>query len=123
MRFEIVVNAVKRAKRYTDNAEFSAMDATRSDWDYLCQVFSAVIDAGAITLNVPDTVGYAVPDEFGKLIYYIAMYQIFQKQLSAFTVIMILVWLLQIRLQRSGNGARQIECTINGIGERAGNAL
>jgi 2-isopropylmalate synthase len=53
--------AVKRAKSYTDNVEFSAMDATRSDWDYLCRVIEAAIDAGATTVNIPDTVGYAVP--------------------------------------------------------------
>jgi len=120
---EIAVNAVKRAKKYTDNVEFSAMDATRSDWDYLCQVFSAVIDAGAITLNVPDTVGYAVPDEFGKLIHYI------KTNVTNISKAIISVHChndLGLAVANSiaaiRNGARQIECTINGIGERAGNA-
>ncbi len=67
----IAVAAVKRARKYTDNVEFSAMDATRSDWDYLCKVVAEVIDAGATTVNIPDTVGYAVPHEFGELSAYI----------------------------------------------------
>ena len=62
---------MKRAKSHTPNVEFSAMDATRSDWDYLCKVFAEVIEAGATTINVPDTVGYTVPEEFGELIRYI----------------------------------------------------
>ncbi len=64
-------DAVKRAARYASNVEFSAMDATRSDWDYLCRVFAIAIDAGATTINVPDTVGYTVPDEFAALIRYV----------------------------------------------------
>lgn len=120
---DLAVNAVKRAKKYTDNVEFSAMDATRSDWDYLCKVFTAVIDAGAITLNVPDTVGYAVPDEFGKLIRYI------KKNVPNISKAIISVHChndLGLAVANSiaaiQNGARQVECTINGIGERAGNA-
>jgi len=120
---EIAVNAVKRAKRYTDNVEFSAMDATRSDWDYLCQVFSAVIDAGAITLNVPDTVGYAVPDEFGKLIYYIKTnVPNISKAIISVHCHNDLGLAVANSIAAIRNGARQIECTINGIGERAGNA-
>ncbi|MBP8697763.1 MAG: 2-isopropylmalate synthase [Syntrophorhabdaceae bacterium] len=120
---KIAVGAVKRAKKYTDNVEFSAMDATRSDWDYLCRVFSEVIDAGAITINVPDTVGYTVPEEFGRLIRYI------KENVPNISKAVISVHChndLGLAVANSiaaiQNGARQIECTINGIGERAGNA-
>ena len=120
---KIAVSAVKRAKKYTDNVEFSAMDATRSDWDYLCKVFSEVIDAGAITINVPDTVGYTVPEEFGRLIRYI------KENVPNISKAVISVHChndLGLAVANSiaaiQNGARQIECTINGIGERAGNA-
>ena len=120
---KIAVNAVKRAKKYTTNVEFSAMDATRSDWDYLCQVFAGVIDAGAITINVPDTVGYAIPEEFGKLIRYI------KDNVPNISHAIISVHChndLGLAVANSiaaiQNGARQVECTINGIGERAGNA-
>ena len=120
---KLAVKAVKRAKKYTDNVEFSAMDATRSDWDYLCKVFAAVIEAGATTLNVPDTVGYTVPDEFGNLIHYI------KTNVSNISKAIISVHChndLGLAVANSiaaiRNGARQVECTINGIGERAGNA-
>lgn len=120
---ELAVNAVKRAKKYTDNVEFSAMDATRSDWDYLCKVFTAVIDAGAITLNVPDTVGYAVPDEFGKLIHYIKTnVRNISKAVISVHCHNDLGLAVANSIAAIRNGARQIECTINGIGERAGNA-
>ena len=68
---DMAAAAVKRAKSYTEDVEFSAMDATRSDRDYLCQILDAAIEAGATTLNVPDTVGYTIPDEFADLIRYI----------------------------------------------------
>ncbi len=120
---KIAVSAVKRAKKYTDNVEFSAMDATRSDWDYLCKVFSEVIDAGAVTINVPDTVGYTVPEEFGRLIRYI------REHVPNISNAVISVHChndLGLAVANSiaaiQNGARQVECTINGIGERAGNA-
>lgn len=119
----IAVAAVKRAKKYTDNVEFSAMDATRSDWDYLCKVVAEVIDAGATTVNIPDTVGYAVPHEFGELISYI------RKTVPNIDKAVISVHChndLGLAVANSiaaiHNGARQVECTINGIGERAGNA-
>lgn len=120
---KIAVNAVKRAKRYTDNVEFSAMDATRSDWDYLCRVFAEVIDAGAVTINVPDTVGYAVPDEFGRLIKYIVEHvpNISQAIISVHCH-NDLGLAVANSIAAIQNGARQVECTINGIGERAGNA-
>ena len=69
---EQAVRAVKRARQYTDNVEFSPEDAGRSEIDFLCRVLEAVIDAGARTVNIPDTVGYAMPNEFGELITYLA---------------------------------------------------
>jgi 2-isopropylmalate synthase len=120
---KIAVESVKRAKKYTDNVEFSAMDATRSDWDYLCRVLAETIDAGATTVNVPDTVGYAIPDEFGELIRYIManVPNISQAVVSVHCHndlgLAVANSVAAIR-----NGARQVECTINGIGERAGNA-
>ncbi|HOJ42554.1 MAG TPA: 2-isopropylmalate synthase [Syntrophorhabdaceae bacterium] len=120
---KIAVAAVKRAKSYTDNVEFSAMDATRSDWDYLCKVFAEVIDAGAVIINVPDTVGYAVPEEFGRLIKYITEHvpNISQAIISVHCH-NDLGLAVANSIAAIQNGARQIECTINGIGERAGNA-
>lgn len=120
---KLAVGAVKRAKKYTKNVEFSAMDATRSDWDYLCQVFAAVIEAGAVTINVPDTVGYAIPDEFGRLIKYIRSNV---PNIAKATISVHCHNDLGLAVANSiaaiQNGARQVECTINGIGERAGNA-
>jgi 2-isopropylmalate synthase len=120
---KIAVSSVKRAKKHTKNVEFSAMDATRSDWDYLCKVLAEVIDAGATTVNIPDTVGYAVPHEFGELIAYI------RKNVPNIDRAVISVHChndLGLATANSiaaiHNGARQVECTINGIGERAGNA-
>jgi 2-isopropylmalate synthase len=118
----MTVAAVRRAKSYTDNVEFSAMDATRSDWDYLCRVVEAAIDAGATTVNIPDTVGYAVPSEFGALIAYL------KENVRAIDRAVISVHChndlglaTANAIAAVQNGARQIECTINGIGERAGN--
>ncbi len=117
------VAAVKRAKKHTEVVEFSAMDATRSDRDYLCRVFSEVIDAGATTINVPDTVGYSVPDEFGDLIRYLV-----EKVPNIKDAVISVHCHNDLGLAVSNslaalvNGARQVECTINGIGERAGNA-
>jgi len=120
---KIAVNAVKRAKRYTPNVEFSAMDATRSDWDYLCKVFAEAIDAGATTINVPDTVGYAVPAEFGELIRYIRDHvpNISQAIISVHCH-NDLGLAVANSIEAIRQGARQVECTVNGIGERAGNA-
>jgi 2-isopropylmalate synthase len=125
-REEVIVIAeesVRRAAGYTPNVEFSAMDATRSDWDYLCRVYEKVIAAGATTINVPDTVGYTVPDEFGKLIQYIV------KNVANISKAVISVHChndLGLAVANSvaaiRAGARQVECTINGIGERSGNA-
>jgi len=120
---ERAVAAVKQARTYTDDVEFSPEDAGRSDLGFLCRIIEAAIDAGAGTVNIPDTVGYNVPEQFGNLI----------KELRA-------------RIPNAGDavfsahchndlglavanslaavmaGARQVECTINGLGERAGNA-
>ena len=120
---EMAIRAVKRAKGYTPNVEFSAMDATRSDREYLATVIEAAIHAGATTVNIPDTVGYAIPSEFGKLIKYLkekvknsdrAVFSIHCHNDLGLAVANSLAAVL--------NGARQVECTINGIGERAGNA-
>ncbi len=120
---ELAAESVKRARGYTSNVEFSAMDATRSDWDYLCRVFTVAIDAGASTINVPDTVGYAVPDEFGSLIRYITEHV---PNISRAVISVHCHNDLGLAVANSiaavRNGARQVECTINGIGERSGNA-
>jgi 2-isopropylmalate synthase len=120
---KIAVKAVQRAKKHTQNVEFSAMDATRSDRDYLCKMFAEVIDAGAVTINVPDTVGYAIPEEFGALIAYIRKHV---PNIAQATISVHCHNDLGLAVANSvaavANGARQVECTINGIGERAGNA-
>ncbi len=120
---DAAVRAVARARSYTADVEFSAEDATRSDPDFLCRVVEAVIDAGATTVNLPDTVGYSTPDETA----------------AFFTMVMTRVpnasravlsahchddlgLAVANTLAAIGAGVRQVECTINGIGERAGNA-
>lgn len=116
------IAAVKMARAYTDNVEFSPMDATRSDKDYLVQMVSAVIDAGAVTVNIPDTVGYTIPEEFGNLIAYLFTHvknmgdTIISAHCHNDLGLAVANSLAAIR-----SGARQVECTINGIGERAGN--
>jgi len=116
------VAAVKLAHTYTKNVEFSAMDATRTDRDYLVDMVSAVIDAGAKTVNIPDTVGYAIPDEYGNLIAYLLAHV---KNMGSTSISVHCHNDLGLAVANSlaavKNGARQIECTINGIGERAGN--
>ncbi len=119
----LAVDAVKYAKRFCDAVEFSAMDATRSDWDYLCQVLEATIKAGATVVNVPDTVGYVQPDEFGALIGYV------RDHVRGIEKVTLSVHCHDDLGQAAANslraiqcGARQVECTINGVGERAGNA-
>lgn len=120
---EAAVRAVKKARQYTDDVEFSAEDATRSDWDYLCKVVEEVIKAGATTVNIPDTVGYTIPQEYGELIQYLrnkvpnidkAVISVHCHNDLGLAVANSLTAIL--------NGAGQVECTINGIGERAGNA-
>lgn len=120
---DAAVKAVERAKAYTPDVEFSAEDATRSDVDYLCKIFEVVIDAGATTINVPDTVGYAVPEEFGSLIRHIReTVPNIDKAAISVHCHNDLGLAVANTLAAINNGARKVECTINGIGERAGNA-
>jgi len=120
---ERAVWAVKFARQFTDDVEFSAEDAVRSDMDFLCRVFEAAIDAGASTINVPDTVGYSIPHAWGERIR-----SLIERVPNSDKV----VWSTHCHndlglavansLSAVMNGARQVECTINGLGERAGNA-
>lgn len=119
---EMAVKAVKHACKYTENVEFSTEDAARTDRDFICEVIEAAIDAGATTINVPDTVGYSNPWEFGALIEHI-MEVVPNIDLAILSVHCHndLGMAVPNSLAAVLNGARQIECTINGIGERAGN--
>lgn len=120
---EQAIHAIKRARQFTDNVEFSAEDAGRSEIDFLCRVFEAAIEAGATTLNVPDTVGYAMPHQFGELIHTLRE-RIPNADKAVFSVHCHndLGLAVANSLAAVENGARQVECTINGLGERAGNA-
>jgi len=119
---ELATASVKHAAGYTSNVEFSAEDATRSDLDFVCEVFEAVIQAGATTLNFPDTTGYALPDEFGtKIRYLIENIPSIHKAVLSVHCHNDLGLAVANSLVAVQNGARQIECTINGLGERAGN--
>ena len=120
---EQAVRAVKRARQYTDNVEFSPEDAGRSETDFLCRVLEAVIAAGATTVNIPDTVGYNLPHQFGELVRTL-IERVPNSDKAVFSVhchndlgLAVGNSLLAVL-----NGARQVECTINGLGERAGNA-
>ncbi len=114
---------VARAKQYTDDIEFSPMDASRTEPGYLYQILEGVIEAGATTVNIPDTVGYAIPSEFGQLIKGICQNvpNINQAVISVHCH-NDLGLAVANSLEAVKQGARQVECTINGIGERAGNA-
>ncbi|HVW08633.1 MAG TPA: 2-isopropylmalate synthase [Bryobacteraceae bacterium] len=117
---DAAVSAVELARTYVDDVEFSAEDGARTDPDYLEQVSRAVVAAGARTVNIPDTVGYSTPDEYGDLIGRIV------KALGDTAVVSVhchddLGLAVANSLAAVKAGARQIECTINGIGERAGN--
>jgi 2-isopropylmalate synthase len=120
---EMAVAAVRRARTFTDDVEFSAEDATRSDVDFLCKVVEATIDAGATTINLPDTVGYSTPDEIGAFFRSVigrvpnADKAIFSAHCHDDLGLAVANTLAAINA-----GVRQVECTINGIGERAGNA-
>jgi 2-isopropylmalate synthase len=120
---EQAVKAVKLAGKYTDNIEFSPEDAGRSESDFLCQIIEAVIDAGATTINIPDTVGYNIPHQFGFLIKTL-LESIPNADKAIFSVHCHNDLGLAVGNSLSAvlNGARQVECTINGLGERAGNA-
>jgi len=120
--FELAVASVKHAASYTSNIEFSAEDASRSDLDFVCTVFEAVIEAGATTLNFPDTTGYALPDEFGEKIRYLTEHiPNIHKAILSVHCHNDLGLAVANSLAAINNGARQVECTINGLGERAGN--
>jgi len=120
---KLAVRAVKRARNYCDDVEFSPEDAARTSLDYMCDVVKAVIDAGATTINIPDTVGYSEPWEFGKRISYL-----FEKVPEAKNVVVSvhchndLGNAVANSLAAIAAGATQVEGCINGIGERAGNA-
>ena len=120
---ENAVKAVKRAGKYTDNIEFSPEDAGRSEFDFLCRVIEAVINAGATTINIPDTVGYNLPQYFGELVGKL-IENIPNSDKAVFSVHCHNDLGLAVgnSLAAVLNGARQVECTINGLGERAGNA-
>src|SRR5216117_3275394 len=119
---DAAVWAVRRAKQHLDYVEFSAEDASRSDAAYLVEIFGAVIDAGARTINVPDTTGYALPEEYG------ALFRMLGERVPGGDRV---IWSAHCHndlgmavansLAAVQNGARQVECTVNGIGERAGN--
>lgn len=119
---ERAVYAVKKARQYTDNVEFSPEDAGRSEPEFLCRVIEAVIDAGARTINIPDTVGYNIPEQFGALFkYLIGNIPNSDKAIFSAHCHNDLGLAVANSLAAAVNGARQIECTINGLGERAGN--
>ncbi len=120
---ERAVWAVKRARQYTDDVEFSPEDAGRSETDFLCRVLEAVIAAGATTVNIPDTVGYNLPHQFGALIKTLRE-RVPNSDKAVFSVHCHNDLGLAVANSLSAvlNGARQVECTINGLGERAGNA-
>ncbi|HEY6952259.1 MAG TPA: 2-isopropylmalate synthase [Bacteroidota bacterium] len=117
------VAAVKLARSFCDEVEFSCEDASRSNIDFLVEIVSAAIDAGATIINLPDTVGYAVPEEYG------AMFRVVREKVSGIQNVFLSAHChndfglaVANSIAAIRNGARQVECTINGIGERAGNA-
>jgi 2-isopropylmalate synthase len=120
---EMTRAAVQQARSYAEDVEFSAEDATRSDIDYLCEVLDVAVDAGASVLNVPDTVGYTTPSEYAHLVQ-----QVSKRVVRDRDVIISVHCHNDLGLAVANSlaaieaGARQIECTVNGIGERAGNA-
>lgn len=125
-RDEILVmaeEAVRLAKKYTPDVEFSPEDATRSEFEFLCKVIQVALESGATVINIPDTVGYALPEEFGQLIRELRSTV---KGLDEVTLSVHchndLGLAVANSLEAVINGANQVECTINGIGERAGNA-
>jgi len=120
---QMCVDAVRYAKKYCEDVEYSTEDASRTDFEYLCRVIEAAIKAGATVINVPDTVGYAIPEEYGETI------RKLREKVPALDKIILSVHChndLGLAVSNSlaaiRNGADQVECTINGVGERAGNA-
>ena len=120
---EQAIQAVKLARQHTDDVEFSAEDAGRSDMDFLCRVIEAAIDAGARTINIPDTVGYNLPNQFGNTLRTL-LDRVPNADQAIFSVHCHndLGLAVANSLAAVTEGARQVECTINGLGERAGNA-
>jgi 2-isopropylmalate synthase len=115
--------AVRLARSFTEDVEFSAEDATRSDLDYLCEVFAAAVEEGARTLNVPDTVGYTTPTEFREIVSAVRERVVCDRDVTISVHCHNDLGLAVANsLAALDAGARQIECTVNGIGERAGNA-
>lgn len=120
---EKVRSSVALARSLCEDVEFSAEDASRSDRDFLCSVLSAAIASGASTVNIPDTVGYAVPYEFGELISYVREHtEGIENAVISVHCHNDLGLAVSNSLFALRSGARQVECTVNGIGERAGNA-
>ena len=121
--YEAVIDSVTRARNYTDDVEWSCEDGSRTDHDFMCRCVEAAIDAGAGTINIPDTVGYAVPSEFGALIS-----MLFDRVPNIDKAIISVHCHNDLGLAVANSlaaisaGARQVECTVNGLGERAGNA-
>ena len=121
--YELVISSVTRARNHTDDVEWSSEDGTRTEFDFLCRCVEAAIKAGATTINIPDTVGYSVPEEY---------YDLFKRvretvpnsDKAVFSVHCHNDLGMAVANSMAGirGGARQIECTVNGIGERAGNA-
>ena len=120
---ETAVDAVRFARQHTDDVQFSAEDATRSDMEFLCRVVQAVIDAGATTINLPDTVGFATPDDMREFFTTIRS-RVPKADEVAFSTHCHddLGLAVANSIAAVQGGARQVECTVNGIGERAGNA-
>ncbi len=120
---ERAVAMVARARNLTNEVEFSPIDATRSDWAYVCELFEAVINAGATTVNIPDTCGFAQPDELASMVTYVCEHvpNIHRATLSVHCH-NDLGLAVANSLAAIKAGARQVHCCVNGIGERAGNA-
>jgi 2-isopropylmalate synthase len=121
--YQAVIDSVSHARQFTDDVEWSPEDGSRSEHDFLCRCVEAAIRAGATTINIPDTVGYAVPDEFGALIRML-IERVPNSDRAIFSTHCHNDLGLAVANSLAGvqNGARQVECTINGLGERAGNA-
>src|SRR5580700_5949740 len=121
--YQMVVSSVTRARNYTDDVEWSAEDGTRTEIDFLCRCVEAAINAGATTINIPDTVGYTVPDEYFDL-FRMVRERVPNSDKARFSVHCHNDLGMAVANSLAGvrAGARQIECTVNGIGERAGNA-
>ena len=120
---QMAVDAVRYAKRYCEDVEYSTEDGSRTEFEYLCKIIEAAVQAGATVINVPDTVGYAVPEEYGDLV------RRLRERVPALDRVILSVHChndlglaVSNSLSAIRNGADQVECTINGIGERAGNA-